>query len=220
MPDKPDFDQELVAKLGSRDAIREVAEAQRQATGRQCGKCTMCCTLMGVDEPPHLTKPPNTKCQHCVSGKGCTIYEHRPDMCRGFYCQWLVNPKLDDLLYPLTAKIVTYETSFAGNRNLAFAVDPHRPDRWLQHPYFERISNLALARGNTTLRVGKHWYVLLPREVADGRRKGTIRWRANTVVQFRPDWIGPPGYIKSPRGDFRWVEVIPPAEFFDAWRSG
>ena len=207
MPEKPDFDKEQVARL----------ETRRQATGRQCGKCTMCCTLMGVDEPPHLTKPPNTKCQHCVPGKGCTIYERRPSTCRGFYCQWLVDSTVDDTLYPLTAKIVTYINE---GGNLGFSVDPHRPDRWLQHPYFERISNLALARGNTTLRVGKHWYVLLPREVADGRRKGSIRWRANTVVQFKPDWIGPPGYIKSPRGDFRWVEVIPPAEFFDAWRSG
>jgi hypothetical protein len=211
MPDKPDFDQEQVARL----------ETRRQATGRQCGKCTMCCTLMGVDEPPHLTKPPNTKCQHCVPGKGCTIYERRPDTCRGFYCQWLVNPQLDDLLYPLTAKIVTYIASFDGNSNLAFTVDPHRPDRWLQHPYFERISNLALAFPiPATVRAHKHWYMLLPRVDADGLRKSTINWCANTVVHFKPDWIGPPGYIKSPRGDFRWVELIPPAEFFDAWRSG
>jgi len=224
MPDKPDFDQEPVAKSGSHEAVPEAArlefaEARRQATGRQCGKCTMCCTVLGVDEPPHLTKPPDTKCQHCVPGKGCMIYERRPRKCQNFYCQWLVDPKLDDLWYPLTAKIVILPGGNADGSNtqqLVFEVDPRRPDRWLQHPYFERITKYALTH-RTTVRAGKHWYTLIPRGDAENSEKVTLGWRSK-ITTIKPDKIGP-GYFKTPRGDFRWVEVVPLAEFFDTWRS-
>ncbi len=191
----------------------EVAEARRQATGRQCGKCTMCCTILGVDDPPHLTKPPDVKCQHCTPGKGCMIYERRPRKCQNFYCQWLVDSTLDDLWYPLTAKIVIYR---GGNtQQLVFEVDPHRPDRWLQQPYFERITNYALVHG-TTVRAGKHWYTLLPRGATENSENVTIGWRSK-ITSIKPDKIGPD--FKSPRGDFRWVEVVPLAEFFNSWRS-
>jgi hypothetical protein len=174
----------------------------------------MCCTILGVNEPPHLTKPPDTKCQHCVPGKGCMIYERRPRKCQSFYCQWLVDPQLDDLWYPLTAKIVIYPNS-DGSSTLVFEVDPRRPDRWLQHPYFERITNYALAHG-TSVRAGKHWYTLLPRRAAENPEKKVIVGRSITTI--KPDKIGP-GYLKSPLGDVRWVEIVPLAESFDAWRS-
>ena len=189
----------------------EIQEARRRATGRQCGKCTMCCTILGVDE---LTKPPDTKCQHCAPGKGCSIYERRPISCRGFYCQWLVDPTLDDAWYPLAAKILIYPNAAGSEPGYVFEVDPHRPDRWLQQPYFERISNFAFVHRNSFVRAGKHWYLLLPREVAETHPKSPIRWGTKTV-DFKPDKIGP-SYFKSPDGDFHWVEVIPLAEFFDA----
>ena len=213
MPDQPKFDQELVAKFGGAAGL----EARRQATGRQCGKCTMCCTVLGVDEPPHLTKPPDTKCQHCVPGEGCMIYERRPRKCQNFYCQWLLDPTLDDLWYPLTAKIVIVPGSDGSNTELVFEVDPQRPDSWLRDPYFKRISNFAMHR-STTVRAGKHWYTLLPRRNAENPESVTIGWRSK-ITTIKPDKIGP-GYIKTPRGEFRWVEVVPLAEFFDTWRSG
>jgi hypothetical protein len=57
-------------------------------TGRVCGSCTLCCKVVPVPGPP-LHKPANVRCKHQRTGKGCTIYAHRPLPCRVFACRWL-----------------------------------------------------------------------------------------------------------------------------------
>ena len=58
------------------DAI-VLAEADRRRW-RQCGGCTLCCTVAGVNE---LKKPPMVACRH-LAGKGCGIYASQPKACR------------------------------------------------------------------------------------------------------------------------------------------
>jgi len=71
-----------------------------QATGRTCGECDACCTVMRVDE---LEKDQWTACEHLrtASGEGadsgeggggcggCGVYAERPESCRRFKCLWL-----------------------------------------------------------------------------------------------------------------------------------
>jgi len=52
---------------------------------RECGDCTLCCTLLGVRT---LDKAPNVTCKHCLDK--CTIYPTRPDECKDFNCSWLL----------------------------------------------------------------------------------------------------------------------------------
>lgn len=52
---------------------------------RSCGTCSACCTALGVAA---IDKKPNTPCEYQV-GKGCSIYERRPDECRTYTCGWL-----------------------------------------------------------------------------------------------------------------------------------
>lgn len=52
---------------------------------RRCTKCTVCCTVMGVDE---IGKPERQPCPH-LGRRGCTIYATRPESCRTFECGWL-----------------------------------------------------------------------------------------------------------------------------------
>ncbi len=54
---------------------------------RQCGSCTACCTVMGVEE---LSKPSFKSCTHVVT-QGCGIYSDRPQSCRNFVCVWLLD---------------------------------------------------------------------------------------------------------------------------------
>lgn len=54
-------------------------------TQRKCGKCTACCTVIGVSS---LEKPPNSVCEH-ECGKGCRIYTERPEQCASYTCLWL-----------------------------------------------------------------------------------------------------------------------------------
>lgn len=51
---------------------------------RECGDCTLCCTVLEV---PEFQKRPMNCCSHC--DKGCSIYHNRPTSCRNFECLWL-----------------------------------------------------------------------------------------------------------------------------------
>src|SRR5436305_14221849 len=42
---------------------------------RSCGDCTLCCKLLSITE---LEKPIGKWCPHCEIGKGCKIYDCRP----------------------------------------------------------------------------------------------------------------------------------------------
>lgn len=55
--------------------------------GRECGDCVACCRVLPIDGPD-LKKQAGVLCPNCTQGVGCTIYEHRPELCRGFYCGW------------------------------------------------------------------------------------------------------------------------------------
>jgi uncharacterized protein len=64
---------------------------------RECGSCTACCELLEVVE---LKKPRGVLCQHCTIGKGCAIYETRPEVCRDYECGWLAHDYIPDELRP------------------------------------------------------------------------------------------------------------------------
>lgn len=61
--------------------------------GRQCGACTVCCKILPINTG-ELRKTANLLCMHCDEGQGCRIYETRPEVCRGFYCEWRLNPQI------------------------------------------------------------------------------------------------------------------------------
>jgi len=56
------------------------------AARRSCGECSLCCTILRVDE---LAKLAGADCTHLRSGAGCGIYERRPGICRAYRCLWL-----------------------------------------------------------------------------------------------------------------------------------
>ena len=108
--------------------------------GRSCDGCTMCCKLLAIDV---LEKPRGAWCSHCDQKRGCTIYESRPDACRGFYCGYLRLPQLDERWKPSKAKfLINYEDH--ANRIVIHA-DPQRPDAWRADPYIKIIRQWAAA---------------------------------------------------------------------------
>jgi hypothetical protein len=56
------------------------------SAARACGSCSLCCTVLRVDE---LRKLGGTPCAHQRTGGGCGIYEARPEICRAYRCLWL-----------------------------------------------------------------------------------------------------------------------------------
>lgn len=66
-----------------------MAEQDGRAGGaaeRRCGECSLCCTVLRVDE---LAKLGGTDCLHQQAGGGCAIHPRRPAICRAYRCLWL-----------------------------------------------------------------------------------------------------------------------------------
>jgi hypothetical protein len=61
--------------------------------GRECGACTVCCVVPGIDTH-EIQKRSGAVCRNC-SGGGCAIYESRPKACREFFCAWMEMEDLD-----------------------------------------------------------------------------------------------------------------------------
>ena len=60
---------------------------------RSCGPCSLCCTVLRVDE---IAKLGGTPCQHIQVGGGCGIHPTRPSICRGYQCLWLKGQLRDE----------------------------------------------------------------------------------------------------------------------------
>jgi uncharacterized protein len=100
--------------------------------GRSCGTCSMCCKLGTVAE---VDKPDGQWCQYCTTKKQCDIYESRPNVCRTYYCYYMLSD-LGEEWKPSTAKLMV---SAMANGSACITVDPDRPDAWKKEPYFSRI---------------------------------------------------------------------------------
>jgi hypothetical protein len=62
-------------------------------TVNNCGTCTACCRIFEI---PELQKPAGKWCDHCEVGRGCSIYDTRPEVCQTFECLWLLSQKRED----------------------------------------------------------------------------------------------------------------------------
>jgi hypothetical protein len=117
-------------------------------SGNHCGTCTLCCKLLDI---PVLKKPQGQWCVHCAIGKGCTIYETRPQPCRDFECMWLESQKekhpLPAELRPDRCKVVL---TFSPDRKdvLGFC-DPATPDAWKGAPL--RLLQVIAGRGHRVM---------------------------------------------------------------------
>ena len=62
---------------------------------RKCGECTLCCTLLQLNE---IASKIGETCRYC--DKGCTIYNIRPQECRQYECMWLQMDEVAEELRP------------------------------------------------------------------------------------------------------------------------
>ena len=59
------------------------------APERACGECSLCCTVLRVDELAKLAGRPCPELRPHRQGHGCGIYARRPGICRAYRCLWL-----------------------------------------------------------------------------------------------------------------------------------
>jgi hypothetical protein len=65
-----------------------VLEVDKGEPANPCGECTVCCTVLSIDDGD-FHKEAGVDCQHlCKSG--CGIYPTRPSLCSTYYCMYAV----------------------------------------------------------------------------------------------------------------------------------
>jgi hypothetical protein len=116
---------------------------------------------MGIVE---LEKPRGQWCPHVVLGKGCAIYDERPNSCREFSCLWLLDRNLGDEWKPEKCKMVL--SADEARKSTMVYIEPSMPEAWKRAPYFQRLVTLmqaGLPQGRMVfIVVGDSTGVLLP----------------------------------------------------------
>ncbi len=111
-----------------------------------------------------LQKAANAWCTHCDIGQGCRIYADRPQQCRDFNCQYLVEPAIGEHWRPTKSRMVIRTPP--DGKGVAVHVDPTRPNAWRAETYYKDIkgwSKIAAERGQQFLViVGERTFAILP----------------------------------------------------------
>lgn len=138
-------------------------------TERTCGSCTACCKTCRVSE---IEKPANRWCPHVEIGRGCRIYEDRPNQCRQFRCVWLqdISGLLPDDARPDKSGVVIQ--AVADGRALTALCDPAKPYAWRDHPAIRLALksgatagySMTARAGNRIWAIGRHGHVEIPQE--------------------------------------------------------
>jgi uncharacterized protein len=93
--------------------------------GKSCGPCTMCCKVLVID---HFEKDAGVLCEHCILKGGCKIYETRPDVCRDYECDWMMERSLGPQLRP--DKVGTILMEDPDSEEYQAVTDPSTPMAW------------------------------------------------------------------------------------------
>ena len=64
---------------------------------KECGDCTLCCMVLPIHQ---VQSPPSVMCQHCTIESKCNIYDTRPEACKNFNCEWILDETMSDDLRP------------------------------------------------------------------------------------------------------------------------
>ena len=103
---------------------------------RTCSGCTLCCSLLGIVE---LKKPVFKICKHCVIGKGCKIYEVKPQTCTEFLCDYRTSAEVPEYWNPKVCGMVLH----SENNMLSVICSSGSKHRWKQEPYWSYIKRVA-----------------------------------------------------------------------------
>jgi hypothetical protein len=120
------------------------------APGKTCGPCTMCCSALEISE---LKKPAGPACRHCAgAGGGCAIYPRRPQVCRDFECEWLVDRALPATLRPDRVGAILMEADDSDEFRAVCASE--KPFAWRHPLVFAHLLKIAKSGRTVVAKAG------------------------------------------------------------------
>ncbi len=119
---------------------------------RVCGECNLCCKLLTI---PTINKSSNTWCKFCHIGKGCTIHETKPQVCKDFSCMWLRDETMPDDWRPDRTHV--FVSGSDSDDALKMFVDSDYPDAW-QNELGQKIVGSLVSNG-------KHVLVVIDKQI-------------------------------------------------------
>ena len=178
---------------------------------RACGECTLCCTLLRVDELSKLGGSPCRYLRAAPELPGCGIHAQRPAICRAYSCLWLsggLDPedrpdRLGAVLDVATEGSVTrlrvheaWRGAYAGSPRLREIVASYRESMPVRLSDVSRAGDpeapvREFGPAGTELRIEGDWIVRLEGERELGRsrlpwlerglRRVALAWRARRL---------------------------------------
>ncbi len=106
--------------------------------GKNCGSCTMCCSALEI---PEFKKPAGPACSNCLAGGGCKIYLDRPQLCRDFECEWMMDRKLAANMRPDVIGTILMEDDDTGEYRAVCS--PSKPLAWRNPRVFAHLVSVA-----------------------------------------------------------------------------
>jgi hypothetical protein len=134
-----------------------------------------------------LEKPRGAWCPHAMPGRGCAVYDDRPDECRTFSCLWLLDDNLGPEWKPEKSKMVL--TADETTKRTMVYVDTAAPDAWRKPPFHQRL--MALMQAGLPLGrlvfivVGERTGLLLPAENNEMRLEELGRLEPGDAVTLK-----------------------------------
>jgi hypothetical protein len=179
--------------------------------GRECGACTVCCTVPTINKP-EIQKVSGATCRHCTAA-GCGIYETRPPVCRGYYCAWRTVDIFDESWRPDRSGVMPYvETEgiseifdLSTGIGLMLVGNPLKTvrQRWFQDFVTTGVMNsvplflsLPGPRGYQAATAS-----LNNQEMLDAINRGTVKDALEAVVKILRHWKFEPAVITHAGND-------------------
>jgi len=100
-----------------------VKEITINSDTRDCGGCTVCCTVSRV---PEFNKLENQDCVHQIEGKGCGIHTKRPMVCKKYFCEWAKGNAPEDFKPDKVGVMLERVTDDI----MSFLIPPNRKTNW------------------------------------------------------------------------------------------
>ncbi len=115
----------------------------------------MCCSALEIE---HFKKPMGVVCEFCIKSGGCKAYSTRPQVCRDFECDWMLERSLPPTLRP--DKVGTILMEDPDNEDYQAVCEPSKPMAWRHPLVFKHLVAQAKAGRTVVAKSGlKAWRI-------------------------------------------------------------